>query len=629
MKIRFLQSGGTAPWVQYQPVTVNTASSGSSEESTSSTKKSSSENKLTDKDLLSLLEKIDGLPSDMQKLYDDLTFYMRIGSLDGLDTSSLATQFIRSTKAVKDAKYRKEAFDKAYDQIKGNGGLHEYAITDTGKIVCQGRDGKLQTLSPSEIRDSEFSPLTNAQLLRIRAESPTFAGADWIMDVVSNGIGMEEVNKLIHNYMISLGTSENTEGGFMRNPYKQSLESLRNLVAQIQDSDAPQKEKEQQIAALQGQILSEVSGAEEAGLYQYTKTTKSQLNQAKAALSYIYTMLPANAKTLLQTKVGSEDNAKALIFQLLVSGTSSTNSIKWDLIEKADGTKPGSKESADADKRNNDPVTGFIAGLGYEKEGNINIGTSQSFKVNGRYSTLVDKSGSLLPANSTFLDVIGSAFGPVLETNQATMGGERLDGDRTKVLITNADIIRVDLPYDKKYYQETGYYRPDLALTKKIEDAEFDVKNAKLTDPEAINRVYTEDHQLPPKYVKDNNGGWKQNTHDWYSFAMIDAVAEETAFSNSDNLTLLTEITDDNKKREIRQVFKKNDEDYSPSEGNWIWNNNLYHGQIFIPIRESYIGASYGSGQYTKLNGNDALDIQEKEALLHNYSSAPSLSTLK
>ena len=75
MIIKFQQGGAALPpLVSYQPVTVTGGATAGA--STKSTKDSTSSD-LTDKDLLEMLEKLDGLPSDMALLTNTLqNFYI-------------------------------------------------------------------------------------------------------------------------------------------------------------------------------------------------------------------------------------------------------------------------------------------------------------------------------------------------------------------------------------------------------------------------------------------------------------------------------------------------------------------------------------------------------------------------
>jgi hypothetical protein len=50
-----------------------------------------------------------------------------------------------------------------------------------------------------------------------------------------------------------------------------------------------------------------------------TRDEKDSTENVKAALNYIYNMLPNNYKAILEIHSGSKDNSKALIMSMLAS----------------------------------------------------------------------------------------------------------------------------------------------------------------------------------------------------------------------------------------------------------------------------------------------------------------------
>ena len=98
MKLKLMQSGGfIPPYTIYQPVLTT---SGTDVDdfllSTSSSRGSKSEysdtkGQITDKDLLSLVDKLDVLPSDRKEIISSLYHFYQLGSIPGMiDSSSLA-----------------------------------------------------------------------------------------------------------------------------------------------------------------------------------------------------------------------------------------------------------------------------------------------------------------------------------------------------------------------------------------------------------------------------------------------------------------------------------------------------------------------------------------------------------
>ena len=52
----------------------------------------------------------------------------------------------------------------------------------------------------------------------IRANDINYANNDYLSQVVSNGIGMEKINGLVHDYVTKLGTTNIEQTGIYKNP---------------------------------------------------------------------------------------------------------------------------------------------------------------------------------------------------------------------------------------------------------------------------------------------------------------------------------------------------------------------------------------------------------------------------
>ena len=124
MIIKFQQGGAALPpLVSYQPVTVTGgATSGAA---TQSSKKASGSD-LTDKDLLEMLEKLDGLPSDMAVLTKTLqNFYIDQQYSPFPNTSNIASRYIQALNDMKVANFNKKEYDAAFELVSKNGGINE------------------------------------------------------------------------------------------------------------------------------------------------------------------------------------------------------------------------------------------------------------------------------------------------------------------------------------------------------------------------------------------------------------------------------------------------------------------------------------------------------------------------
>jgi hypothetical protein len=63
--------------------------------------------------MLEMLGKIDGLPNDMNLVYNMMSNFFREKEL-GISVSSLSTTYLRALQSLKEAKFNKEQFDAAF-----------------------------------------------------------------------------------------------------------------------------------------------------------------------------------------------------------------------------------------------------------------------------------------------------------------------------------------------------------------------------------------------------------------------------------------------------------------------------------------------------------------------------------
>lgn len=336
MKIKKFQSGGgVLPFNYYTPVVITDTSTAS----TASASKSDTAGKLTEKDLFTLLSKIDGLPSDVEQVistFSSLFNQDNIFSVGDADISDISTKYLSGLQAINRLKFNKSQFDQTQTLLTNNKGTNEVAISTRGKLIVRSEKG-LEEVSFDEYNSNKDSyvPVTNNELLRQRAYGSAFDNS--LLEVAANGIGMEKVASLIKSSINSLGTMEMTKEGYSKTQSNRIIEGFQIL----------------QEAANNGIDVSSVQAIN--GLYKNKLTTKSQAESAAMALEYAYQMLPPNAKTLLKFKTGSESGARNLVANLIASSVNSTVDFSNDLILDGEGNKPGAKTStskSDAEKSN-------------------------------------------------------------------------------------------------------------------------------------------------------------------------------------------------------------------------------------------------------------------------------------
>ena len=617
MIIKF-DSGGTAPFVSYTPLKFNTASNYGSSSEENNTKRGSSDSKesgkLTEKDLLMAIKDLDALPSDSVQLYDQMVDFIRMQEMGYADPTMLATQFIRMQQYMKNSVYRKNAFEEAYKNVKENNGLNEYAVTDTGDIVVASSDGGIKFASIEQVLSGEYKPLTNADLLRLRAES--YAGNDTLTQIVSNGIGMEKIIELINTAMKTLGSDENKIEGYTRSPEQESILLLRNKVRQL--SNNPNLTDEQRQDLIQELLMISESGVQEQGLYKFTNLDRNSQFQIKAALNYIYASLPQNARTILELR--SNGNGQAMIMQLLLSTTNTTHQLDWDMIENENGVKPGTKESTES---SNGLTTDFVLNVqnGYGGDYSLfslNNGTNAQFSVEGiNYRSIIDTNGNTIESTNLSTMLAKSGLQGISDTTSIYFGKQKISSDNlSKLVYRNNGGTRVLIPSVK----ENGRQRPNFEILDVYQKEVADKVNAEANE----NTTFEQRQRITAKYIKaahldellDSHGLPDMNK--FGVFFIVDGYANSSDIAIDENNNWAEQVpSDDNSAADVWEEAinrgKTKDEDKRKLDRKmWIDNlydwmidpyETLYKASIFIPIiTNNKLQAITAAGKSLKYN---------------------------
>lgn len=622
--------GGMPPFTFYQPVMVNdvapqaVTSPYATQQSAKASSSAEEKGKLTDKDLMSMLGQIDGLPSDMESVFNMMQRFYRLQQIDSSGVSSLSSAYLRALQSVKNATFNKKEFDKAYRVSSENDSLNETAITSDGHIVVMDNEsGKIKPVTLSELNDNKnkYTEITNSQLLSYRAQVK--ANDNSIFDIVNNSISLTGINNMIHKYLGNIGTDEKSTSTYEQQKSKQVLDGL-NVLQNISES---------------GTYIQQ-GGLD--GLYKRKIITETQKNQANRAISYIWDMLPKNAKVLLQLKHG--DKAKDQIINFVTSGTSNKYSNDLDYVLDANGNNPGHKEksgSGSSEPSRLSAAEAMILGYGASEPVQFNIGNSVSLTALARHNPLVSESGKPFEQGDSLQDLTGSQQTSVLDFGNATFGGAKLNNlGLQHTSIQNGDAICVEFPVDKQAVA-SGTIRPDFAMLKLIEEANTDIVRNKINDKdyEKINEIYQK-HGLAPKFI-NIQGDWKLNSKEYTRFAVVYSNVDSRVIENEDDFDkkLVEEVDDDYSKERFEKLIKKktDDKNYKMSNG-FFGGETLYRGAVFIPIREDLLSASLtspSSSQF-KMQTNSAKEVDDLQQLsdiqmqtVQNYNKAPSLSTLQ
>lgn len=615
-----LQDGGfMSLFTQYTPVQSpapsQSARGSASREERGSEREESTKGKLTEKDLFELVSKVDGLPNDTRALVSSLQNMFQMQQITGTsDVSDLASTYLSNIYQIKMASYNKKEYDKAYTEVTKNGGLNEYAITASGQVIVMDEDDNLKQISVAELLKgtSKYRPLTNSNLLYLRAYQPEYINNNQILNTVANGIGMEQVDKMIREKLSSLGTSETVRSGYSVKADSYIAQGL-NVLSQVES------------AAVAGQ-----TGMTLDGMYKNKIITKDQKQQAEAALQYIYNTLPDNAKTLLSIKAGNASNpqagAQAVILQLITSRMSQTNSSEttWEgtleQVTKSGKGKSGSGSGDDglgSDDIKTSPYYNMSRMIGGNPTSlSINKGTNYQMDVDGiNYPSIPGFDGK--PIGKTSLEnlLVSGLQGVVTDKNAITFGNVVLSSnDFENVMYDGTGGAMAILPTK---LSNTGRKVVDLEALDRWEAA-----NKQLRDM-GIKSIYDPNHQQEivqvlyqnqlEKLVNVSSGSLDYSALG--QFMIVDGYAvdhsSKNTFKDSSFVTKVDETSDEIPMIERALSTDKDQSNYKIDVDNWYdWNghNTVYKGSIYIPITSNQLQALTASGQHVK----EGLAIQKE-----------------
>lgn len=573
---KFQQGGGfDSLFTIYKPIQTEAPRRERSQSRRSESKddKDDTKGKLTEKDLFEMLEKLEGLPNEMQFMVRNMLTTLNNTKALGIDgIQDLASTYLRNLYSLKEAKYNKEQFDNAYKQAVSNGSLNEAAIDPSGNIWVTDENGSLKSVSPetwAKVKGTgEYQIVTNGNLLWMRSHLPQYANKNQLLRTVENGIGLDEVHKMIKDRFQKLGNTETSTEQYIP---KQAIKGYQIFERML--SEGPD------------------------GIYKI-KQSLSTPDQAQiaATLSYIYSTLPANAKTrlALETPDGSQKSVQEVISNMILGTTETkqTYSASYEGIEGKGITKDG--KSVKDDGMNT--AMKLIAGLGNPENFGINLGDEYLTIVGASTLGLVGgKNDDPLGVRKPISEVLTSSLSNVLDTRSMSIGMNIISpNELNRIIVEEPKIRSVDFPSKTN---ENGTVVPDLSTEtrekKKAADSELSSMGINPYNPNdqknkasIINQIYQK-HELPAPYNPDGS----INNANWTRFAVISVATDGRALGDG-NKSLLQEIKDDYVADGIISAIQESDKDYTSTRKDWFGSDAIYEGTLWIPIYESYSMAS-------------------------------------
>lgn len=607
LKIQKFAEGGTSSSAFfYQPLAM--ATTGAEAESdtaklikamTAANKKSSSDEdkgKITDKDFLGLLKDINGLPSDILKLYTQAqNFWADPTNTGDTNYSNFAQLLTRISLQAKIAKFNKEVWDKSRDTMFANHSENEMAITDQGGVVIQTSDGGIDTINVEKWKQNPYAykTLTNADIMELRAQK--LPGDNSILNIVNGSTSVEAITdklqKILSNAQSSSVSSYISTDGFNT---KSGLTVLKGLLQRGLDPTTLTM----------------------SGVYKYT--TKENADQVANLLQYAWTSLTTKEQTLLTARAGKNKKGVDQLLKLLAAGNTSFNTdMEYQNQLNPDGTKKetktgkgdgssGSQEGDWEEKAEANPAFMIQNGIGGQDstyQFRPDSSSAMMTLYGQKYGDIKDVQDKKTIQSTSIADMLSrSGLQGISDTRAIYFGDKRVeDPDKLKdIVYLNQGGMRVNLPAKLDNY---GNKVPDFELIPKYEQAMKEIKNIQTTDPKAF---LIQEAQILKKYGLNDLVDAKgfPNKDRFGAFLVVDGQASSDAVGNP---TLATTVS--NMDADFESMSKilypdgkggASQETSGSSIAPFGWfNSNIYKAPVYIPLDNNPVSTMILTGKVT------------------------------
>lgn len=604
LKIQKFAEGGTSSSAFfYQPLAM--ATTGVETESdtaklikamVAANKKSSNDEnkgKITDKDFLGLLKEVNGLPSDILKLYKQAqNFWADPTNTGDTNYSNFAQLLTRISLQAKIAKFNKEVWDKSRDTMFANHSENEMAITDQGRVVIQTSDGGITAINVEKWKQNPYAykTLTNADIMELRAQK--LPGDNSILNIVNGSTSVEAITdklqKILSNAQSSSVSSYISTDGFNT---KSGLTVLKGLLQRGLDPTTLTM----------------------SGVYKYT--TKENADQVTKLLQYAWTSLTTKEQALLTARAGKNKKGVDQLLKLLAVGnTSFDTNIEYQDELNPDGTKKEAKTKKKDDSQEGDweekaeanPAFMIQNGIGGQDSTYQFMPDSSSTMMTlygQKYGDIKDVQDKKTIQSTSLADMLSrSGLQGISDTRAIYFGDKRIDNpDKLKdIVYLNQGGMRVNLPAKLDNY---GNKVPDFELIPKYEQAMKEIRNIQTTDPKAY---LIREAQILKKYglndLVDSKGF--PNKDRFGAFLVVNGQASSDAVGNPTLATTVNNMDSDFENMS-KILYPDGKGGASQKIGGssmapfgWF-NSNIYKAPVYIPLDNNPVSTMILTGKVT------------------------------
>ena len=370
------------------------------------------------------------------------------------------------------------------------------------------------------------------------------------------------------------------------------------------------------------------------GVYKNKVFTSDQLQQAKAAISAIYNMLPNNQKTLLKLKSnGTESGVIQQITQIVSSKT--TNKFNFDTDFQPDLNPDGTKKDTDKSKTGEEE-SNFYSNIIKERGGTpitlqINKGSNAQMSITGtNYGNILGSDKNTIPETSLYNVMNSGLSGIVTNTNSITFGNQKINSGQWKdIMYDNSGGTSAHLP--KKADGSV-----DLEILDEYESCVKAAQRATKNNPDRYDQVlgkYLMNNSKLMHLVDQRTGRENPKMFQQYFIINAYAVDRDGSIIKNPNSKYFQKIKDPDDQL-VKRIQKGLTDDaknpYTIDVDNWYdfnGHDDIYQGTVYMPITYNNlqaITASKGSTKNGKLEDYKAQIMQKR--INANTSSASVLN---
>lgn len=528
---------------------------------------------ISSKDIIDLMKGTKGLTNEMQVSMSQLVKSMKLSEMLGATTDDLLRTFAQFKIQAETMEHNKAVFDEAVKQTKQDGALSDPAISASGNLLYQKRDGSLGEV-PVETYLSDrnsYKVISNDQFINLRQYTLAMAFDQNYTNVLDNSMSIKKFNSIVKDLKNEIGDSEYSFSGVSnyKKGVKEGLEALDNLS----------KEDKQRI----------LSSYSKDGVYDFTVVHNSNVKQIQQAIQTISELIPDNAKTWAAYKVGNtkENSTKIIVTSLLLGGMKTVDKFDVKYGKTKEGTS-SQNSSSDTSKLKINAPTKFVIGGGNPVMYNIHSEDGNGVFAPARVMPLTSNNGDYLGTNALAQDVFSGAFSSVLDSQNISIAGHRIDPVLlNEIVIRDGNIASIDFP---AIIDNNGNVVPDLSFKtvaaknkadKRLKEMGINIndQNQIIKNVDKINKVYR-DEGLPEAYTQDG----KVNGNTWRRFGVMNIQTTTNVLGDDVDGHLVSKIEDENIVNGFKQVMKSKFPKYQFPDRFWGF-DGIYSTELWVPIK--------------------------------------------